>query len=286
MKAPCALFAALLAGALAACAPRPAGLVDGSSDTAAPARPDGSGVIDAGPVTDGDIAQDTAVAPASDTTPAPGACLDPADQALFDTLRERSDIADKASTCAWRCQDDADPEPCSRDCFADATELTPACAACHYDLYSCTREHCADACHGGERPPPPSCDHCALEQRCFATFYACAGSLSATDACLNPVDEPLLHTEAQRTVHHAVASACAMDCNLTPDLDQCAATCIADSTQLSAGCRDCYAQLVVCAGMRCASFCDQGLSAGWCAQCMRERDCYLPFYVCTGLLPD
>ncbi len=99
-------------------------------------------------------------------------------------------------------------------------------------------------------------------------------------ACDNDADEGELGS-LDDTLDDVVGD-CALSCLLSSDVATCGSDCVADNTDLSDDCSDCFGEIIACTASNCAFQCGLDAEGEACASC-REENCNDDFEQCAGI---
>jgi len=93
-----------------------------------------------------------------------GACVNPADTALLDSLGEAG-LTEIGESCGPGCFLSGDKKGCFGDCYSD-NGFSDACSECFGEIGACTMDNCLDGF---------SADEACIEVECQPAFDACSG---------------------------------------------------------------------------------------------------------------
>jgi hypothetical protein len=106
-----------------------------------------------------------------------------------------------------------------------------------------------------------------------------AAGTAASGACATPDDLDWVCTGNVR----ALAGACSLSCVGMATLQSCTEACLGVQTQLTQGCRSCYAAAALCTLTVCLTDCVTDPAAARCVQCQLDKGCTSAFRQCSGL---
>jgi secreted trypsin-like serine protease len=98
---------------------------------------------------------------------ADGACMDAADQNIYNTKGKTNFINDM-TTCGKKC---FGASACVSKCIIADEGYTQACADCFGGLAACTEANCLAQCIGGNSPACAACQ----QEKCVPAFTTCSG---------------------------------------------------------------------------------------------------------------
>ena len=170
------------------------------------------------------------------------------------------------SACVPNCVDkacgsDGCGSECQDFCNGECDPITGICDNSGTCTPNCEGKECGDDGCGGECP-----DLCPDDAVCLEDEGTCQSIAVPYAACQNPTDTTLF-VEGGETLHKTIE-----DCGKTNRTESPAiATCLAEATELSDHCIQCWAELMHCALTLCMETCANTPNAPECNECLNDH---------------